>query len=91
MGKSGDAIYLDFSRAFDRVPKRHLLLKLHHLDIRGNLYQWIDAFVSQRKFRVRVGGALSNCGQVLNSVLQGSVLGPLLFIVYTADLKSKLR
>ncbi|KAJ3665857.1 hypothetical protein Zmor_001324 [Zophobas morio] len=91
LGNSVDVIYLDFSKAFDRVPKRHLLFKLQHLGIRGNLYQWIDAFLSERTFRVRVGGALSNCVQVLSGVPQGSVLGPLLFIVYTADLKFRLR
>jgi hypothetical protein len=85
-----DVVYLDFSKAFDRVPKCRLLRKLSYLGIRGHLLRWIDSFLSDRTFRVRIGGALSRSVDVLSGVPQGSVLGPLLFIAYTADIKDIL-
>ncbi|KAH0822734.1 hypothetical protein GEV33_000056 [Tenebrio molitor] len=54
-GNSVDVLYLDFSKAFDRVPKRRLISKLQHLVITGNLLAWINAFLSERTFCVRVG------------------------------------
>ena len=69
--------------------KRHLLLKLQHMRITGLLLQGIDAFLSKRRFKVEV--ALSNWMQILSGVAQGSVFGPLLFIVYTADLKKIIQ
>jgi hypothetical protein len=80
-------VYLDFSKAFDRVPKCRLLRKLSYLGIRGHLLRWIDSFLSDRTFRVRIGSALSRSVDVLSGVPQRSVLGPLLFIAYTADIR----
>ena len=56
-----EVLYLDFSKAFDRVPKCCLLLlhKLQHLGLRGNLLKWIDAFLSNRTFRVKVDDVFS--------------------------------
>jgi hypothetical protein len=58
-GNSVDVLYLDFSKAFDRVPKRRLISKLQHLGISENLLAWINAFLSERTFCVRVGESYS--------------------------------
>jgi ribonuclease P/MRP protein subunit RPP40 len=77
-----DVLYLDFSKAFDRVPKRRLISQLQHLGITGNLLAWINAFLSERTFCIRVGESYSRPVRVHSEVPQGSVLGPLLFIAY---------
>ena len=79
-GEQMDAILLDFSKAFDKVSHRRLLLKLRHYGIRVNLLDWIEDILSERTQRVLVEGQHSSSAKVTSGVPQGTVMGPLLFI-----------
>ena len=80
--KQVDAVLLDFSKAFDRVSHTRLLLKLKHYGITGNVLGWLESFLTQHKQCVVLDDKMSSTLDVTSSVPQGTVIGPLCFLVY---------
>ena len=86
-----DTVYLDFKKAFDSVPHKRLVKKLEGYGIKGSLLLWLKNFLKQRQQRVVINGNLSKWTDVLSGILQGSILGPILFILYINDLPGVVR
>ena len=89
-GNVTDIVYLDFQKAFDTVTHKRLMVKLQAYGISGVILNWINALLNGQTQRVIVNGIASRKEAVLSGVSQGSVLGPLLFVLYINDLPDTL-
>ena len=90
-GMSVITIYLDMHKAFDRVPHQRLLLKLRMLGIADGFLNWLSSFLSDRQTVVKINGFYSPPHDTTSDFIQGSVLGPTLFLICMNDIFSIVK
>ena len=86
-----DVLYLDFAKAFDKVPHKRLLKKVQAHGDCGKVYSWIENWLMNRKQRVKINSSYSGWNKVTSGVPQGSILGPTLFLMYINDIEENLK
>ena len=84
--KDIDCLYVDFRKAFDVIPHKLLLYKAHKIGIRGKILNWIADFLKDRTFQVHIDNSSSSKYKITSGVPQGSILGPILFLIYVNEL-----
>ena len=89
--KQTDLIIMDFAKAFDKVPHRRLAYKLEYCGSRNDILQWITTWLSGRTQKVVIDGISSDPAPVLSGVLKGSILGPILFLIFINDLPNNIH
>ena len=89
-GEDTDTIYLDYAKAFDKVDHQLLLKKMTKYGFPGNIVNWVASFLFDRRQTVVVKGAHSVEAPVVSGVSQGTVLGPVLFLIFVNDLDKKV-
>ena len=87
-GRIGCGVFLDLQKAFDTVDHGILLQKLERYGIRGNVLSWFQSYLTRRSQYVSVNGNVSTTLPIVCGVPQGSLFGPLLFLIYVNDLAS---
>merc|ERR1712243_420774 len=90
-GERMDTVYLDFSKAFDKVNHNILLQKLIQHGIKGKIGLWIKEFLYKRKYKVLVNGVMSEEQDVISGVPQGTVLAAILFVIMISDIDDNVK
>ena len=90
-GHQVDVLYLDFRKAFDVVPKERLLAKMESIGVQVKVLAWVREWLTGRTQRVVLNGKESGLGDVKSGVVQGSTLGPTLFLIFINDISSAVR